>query len=67
MRTPSTWQSALQQWESDNLTQTGRYIGMTCLDRFGFRYRGFEYVPITERYSAMMQHSRAMRAFKAAI
>jgi hypothetical protein len=51
-------QDKISTWEQANLDQNGRYTGPNLT---GFPYQQGEHVPVTERYSAMLEHRRASR------
>ena len=48
-------------WENKHLLSTGHYAGPDLTDK-GFPYRPGEYVPIDQRWSAMLAHQWAQRA-----
>ena len=54
------WSIALAQWDDAHTDGTGHYIG-SDLTGYGFRYSPGEYVPVTVRYSAMLQWNWAFR------
>lgn len=58
--TTNDWQEELRTWETMHLCPLGRYNATYVLP--GFAYLPGEWVPMSERYSAMLQHRWAFTA-----
>lgn len=56
----TSWKDAIATWERQNLDQVGNYIGED-LSELGFSYRPGQWVPVTSRYSAMVEHQVAKK------
>lgn len=54
-------QERIRQWERQYVTVSGCFRGPP---QIGFPYEQGEYIPITARYSAMLQHQGAKRAYR---
>lgn len=48
-------------WQETYINSIGKYIGQTLP---GFPYKPGEYIPVTVRYSAMLEHQRACKVAK---
>jgi hypothetical protein len=57
---------ALRRWEAIDLFK-GRYCGIPEVQRHGFPYRQFEFIPPEERHSAMVSYQRAIRILAATL
>lgn len=56
-----THEGAIKAWEERHLNQNGRYAGED-LSKFGFVHKPGDFIPVDSRYSAMLEHGRAVRA-----
>jgi hypothetical protein len=56
----------LGRWEAINLFD-GRYCGIREVQRHGFPYKQFGFIPPAERHSAMVSYQRAIKVLAATL
>jgi hypothetical protein len=56
----------LRRWEAINLCN-GLYCGCRELQKHGFPYKQFDFIPPEQRHSAMVSHQRAIKVLAATL